>query len=105
MRIRLIISIMTLCLGALSAQSAERVDTVQVRLYFKKGYSILEQGYCDNKAHLGTFSEKIADLQKDSLVQIRSVRITGSASPEGNTKLNNALSRKRANTAASFINQ
>lgn len=94
-----------LCSGLSSAQNAtERIDSVDVRVYFKQGYSIIDMQYKDNKNSLGMLADKIADIRKDSLARILSVSVTGAASPEGRSSFNKKLSRRRAATAIGLIN-
>ena len=104
MRVRLILLMASmLCTGMSHAQSTERIDSVDVRIYYKQGYSIIDLDYKDNKNRIGLFADKIADLRRDSLSRIISVSVVGSASPEGPKPLNKKLSLKRAKSAVSIV--
>lgn len=104
MRVRLILLMASmLCSGILHAQSTERIDSVDVRIYYKQGYSIIDLNYKDNKNRIGLFADKIADLRRDTLSRIISVSVEGSASPEGPKPLNKKLSLKRATSAVNIV--
>lgn len=70
-------------------------DSLEVLLYFRKGYSVFEPAYKNNGERLMKFIREV-DF-KDTL------HIRGTASPEGEWELNDRLSRKRAGSLRAYI--
>ena len=74
-----------LCSGVSYAQAPEQKDSIDVRIYFKQGSSVIDMKFKDNQNRLGTFVDRIAELKRDSLSRILSIYVSGTASPEGNS--------------------
>lgn len=70
-------------------------DTLGVRMYFRRGYSRLEPDFRNNGERLEAFMKQLRAAREDSLCHIRTVRIVGSASPEGISVNNRRLAEKR----------
>lgn len=70
-------------------------DTLQV--YFRQGYSTWEPNFKGNGERMEKFVERVKDIMGDTtLYQISKIHIIAGCSPEGTWKLNQRLSRKRA---------
>jgi len=68
------------------------VDTLNVQVYFRQGYSILEFDYRDNAKRLAAFVDSVRTLQGSASCRVKTFRIVGTASPEGVSVLNKRLS-------------
>lgn len=77
-------------------QEWEMTDTLGTQVYFRHGYSTLEPGFRQNEKHLTAFASQVRALQQDTMCCVRRIRIVGTASPDGITRLNERLSEKRA---------
>ena len=88
--------ISVLFFGALRAQESPYTDTLGVKVYFRQGYSLLEPSYRDNGVRLAAFAAHVESLQRDTLVRVKSIRVTGTASPDGTSRSNERLSENRA---------
>lgn len=75
-----------LCSGVSYAQAPEQKDSIDVRIYFKQGSSVIDLKFKDNQNRLGLFADRIAELKRDSLSRILSIYVSGTASPEGNSR-------------------
>ncbi len=73
----------------------EEVYTAQVN--YLKGKSDLQPAELD-KESLKSFEKWLADAQNNPKIKIKSISVTGYASPEGEENKNNTLSTDRANT-------
>ncbi len=86
-----------LLLGHVRGQEAEiRQGTDSVRVYFRQGDSRLDPYFRENGARIRAFTERFRNLLQDPNRRIRGLRVTGGASPEGSTALNQRLSERRA---------
>ena len=56
-----------LCSGVSYAQTPEQKDSIDVRIYFKQGSSVIDMKFKDNKNRLGTLVDRITELKRDSL--------------------------------------
>lgn len=99
--------IILLLIGQLSATAQERTfspfDSTGVEIYFRRGYAVLEQSLNDNGKRLNTFIEQLRTIQQDTSYIIRSVHFSGSASPDGNDKMNEKLAEKRASVIVEYL--
>lgn len=87
--------------GTLSAQNPS-TDTVGVTVYFRQGLSTLEPSFRDNGRRLDTFFQQVAELRRDTMRRVHSVRIMAFSSPEGSSDCNSRLSERRAFRLADF---
>ena len=85
--------------GYVSAQEVR--DSVNV--YFRQGHTALDPLYRNNGDNLEGFAARVRAVKEDGSCRIRSIRIVGGASPEGNTALNKVLSEKRASQIVAFL--
>lgn len=67
-----------------------------VRIFFRQGRSYLDLSIGDNQASLERISDTLRVRQADPEYRVRKVSVVGAASPEGGVRLNERLSRKRA---------
>lgn len=80
-----------------------KTKTDSVKLYFKVGSAEIEPVFENNGKHIKRFSERLRTILKSPYNRALKITIKSSASPEGNTEFNNALSKKRAEAARSII--
>ena len=97
--------ISVLFFGALRAQESPHTDTLGVKVYFRQGYSLLEPSYRDNGVRLAAFAAHVESLQRDTLVRVKSIRVTGTASPDGTSRSNERLSENRAKNIIAWFEE
>ena len=90
--------LLLLSLFALQMRATMKTDTLQTKIYYLQGDSAFNPDLRHNAEHL----ERISDIL--SRGRVRSINITSSASPEGNTAQNRKLSELRSQTVISLIN-
>ena len=78
-------------------------DTLRLDVYFRQGYSTLEPSFRDNGLRLAAFTQQVADLCRDTMCRVQSIRIVGFSSPEGSSVRNKQLAEKRAGQIAGFL--
>lgn len=78
---------------------------MSAQVYFRQGYSILELDYRANAKRLAAFADSIRILQRDASCRMKTLRIVGTASPEGVSVLNARLSEKRAKNLAAWLEE
>ncbi len=89
-------------------EEMQRVDVVSdtVRVHFRQGYRILEPHLFGNQEQLDRIGEILSSHHAtDSAYKLISVEVVGGASPEGNLRLNQRLSRNRANVLFSHFEE
>lgn len=86
-------------------QEQALTDTLSAQVYFRQGYSILELDYRANAKRLAAFADSIRSLQRDASCRMKTLRIVGTASPEGVSVLNARLSEKRAKNLAAWLEE
>ena len=92
-----ILLLLLLLSGHSGAQdSGTRRGTDSVRVYFRQGESRPDPYFRENGARVRAFTERFRTLLQDPSRRIRGLRVTGGASPEGSTALNQRLSERRA---------
>ena len=96
----LIISILFLCLPI---QAQNHNDSIKV--HYRQGHSTLEMSLGDNQTALRRFTDSLAIVVNNPLYRLKSVSVIGAASPEGNYKLNQRLSEKRAKNLFDYLAQ
>lgn len=91
-----------LLLPALSfAQEVLQRDSVKV--YFRQGKSAFDPVFQDNVWRLAELSNKVKQLQLDSLARVERVEVIGSASPEGSDEVNRRLTQERARAILEYL--
>ena len=102
MYFRKLFVILTLVLLLPIASKAQEVrETATVE--FKVGSARIDTTYKDNATNLKEIVTLIKEIQNDSTLQILNIDFRGSASPEGNSSINKALSNKRLNALEEYI--
>ena len=86
-----------------SAQAEIVSDSLRTTVYYRTASSRLELPYMDNDRHLGALSDSIRGLGADPAVVLRRILIQASASPEGNTKANKELARRRGEDLRDYL--
>ncbi len=71
-------------------------------ILFRQGAYILDTTLSDNGTRLKAMIQQL-NADTDSAMRIRSIRVTGSASPEGPVTLNRRLSQRRADEIFSYF--
>lgn len=99
----LLFMVLILMLGSAAGKEPLRTDTLSVKVYFRRGYSVLEPAYRDNAQRLDSFIGHLKTLQQDPVQRIQGMHIVAGSSPEGMTKSNKVLSQKRAERVAGYI--
>ena len=103
MRKKIIPAMLLATLLAGSAQAEIVSDSLRTTVYYRTASSRLELPYMDNDRHLGALSDSIRGLGADPAVVLRRILIQASASPEGNTKANKELARKRGEDLRDYL--
>lgn len=78
-------------------------DSLRTTIYYRTASARLELPYMDNDRHLAALGDSIRALEADPAVQLRRIRIQSSASPEGNSKFNKELARKRGEELRDYL--
>lgn len=78
------------------SQSQMQTDSLDVRMYFKCGYSDFDLFLRDNKSRLDAFVEDLRSIRADSTKRVQVMNVVGSASPEGGAAYNVDLGNRRA---------
>ncbi len=89
------------CLGRNAYASSCGNDTLQCRIYFPIGSSVIDFSYRNNGLRLDSFLNQLSSLQEYAV--LRRVRLCAGASPEGNTSLNKNLSDARCQALHSYL--
>ena len=92
-------------LPSVAAAQSLRRDTLRTTVDFRRGYSTIDLGYCDNSKRLQELSQAIAAIHSDSTLRVEHVHVRGAASPDGFNNRNQALSEKRARNIADYLVQ
>ena len=74
-------------------------------LAFKPGSTELQPAYNDNRTKLERFDHELTVLTAQTGAGLKSLRITGYASPDGSTSRNEALAAGRARSFAAYLNR
>lgn len=78
-------------------------DSLFVQIKFRQGYSFIDTSFSENSVHLSRVISLLNSALADSLTTVQHVTIKGSASPEGYTKNNRFLAKKRALNMRAYI--
>ncbi|MDR0537436.1 MAG: DUF3868 domain-containing protein [Tannerellaceae bacterium] len=80
-----------------------RSQSNNVFLDFPSAQTDINPSYGNNPRELGKIENVMKEIQRDKNIQVRSVTITGYASPEGDVNLNNNLARGRAQALRNLL--
>lgn len=90
--------------GTVAAQDATAsVDSGKIQVFFRKGYSTFDPSYKNNGTRIRNFIEQIEQWRNRNSLHTDFLKIHGAASPEGDRKCNERLSRKRALHLRNYI--
>ena len=103
MRKKIIPSLLLAALLAGKAQAGIVSDSLRTTIYYRTANARLELPYMDNDRHLAALGDSIRSLGADPAVVLRRILIQGSASPDGNTKYNKELARKRGENLRDYL--
>lgn len=78
-------------------------DSLRTTIYYRTANARLELPYMDNDRHLAALGDSIRSLGADPAVVLRRILIQASASPDGNTKYNKELARKRGENLRDYL--
>lgn len=84
-------------------QAGESSDTLRVDFYFRRGHAGYDPSYGDNGLRMDSLLRFAARLRAGSGGALRSVVVTGSASPEGNTDAQKVLASRRSRGIVSLL--
>lgn len=83
-----------------------REQIVTVPLHYRVNCTYVEEGYMDNALHLAKLDSLCRPFfNAPDDYKVRSIRITGYASPEGDSNYNRRLSRQRARGFADYLRE
>lgn len=74
-----------------------------VKVYFQQGKSQFDPMFQDNVWRLSELSNRVKQLQLDSLARIERVQVIGGASPEGSVEVNRRLTHERARSLLEYL--
>lgn len=103
MRKRFIPALLLAAFLAGSVQAEVVSDSLRTTIYYRTASARLELPYMDNDRHLGALGDSIRSLGADPAVVLRRIFIQASASPDGNTKYNKELARKRGEDLRDYL--
>lgn len=70
--------------------------TDSARIWFRQSRSLLERAFKGNGDSIAALRARIGRLKDEEGVRLKSIKVVGSASPEGSTEINRRLSERRA---------
>lgn len=100
---KIIPSLLLAALLAGKAQAGIVSDSLRTTIYYRTANARLELPYMDNDRHLAALGDSIRSLGADPAVVLRRILIQASASPDGNTKYNKELARKRGEDLRDYL--
>ena len=81
-------------------------DSIAVRIFFRTNHSDIDPTFRNNSRHISRFFTSLDSVTRVPQVSIDSVvLVSSSASPEGNVRANNLLSRRRAAAVEALFKQ
>ena len=100
----LFLFLLSACFCTGYGQEIPRTDTLGVDVYYRRGFSVLEDSLRDNGVRLTSFADRLRALQQDTSHCIRQVRIVSGTSPEGTAKANRRLAYNRSERIRHYLN-
>lgn len=101
----LFLFLLSACFYTGYGQETPRTDTLGVDVYYRRGFSVLEDSLRDNGVRLTSFADRLRALQQDTSRCIRQVRIVSGTSPEGTAKANRRLAYNRSERIRQYLNR
>lgn len=74
-------------------------------LYYKMGSSDFMETFKDNSKEVNGLNVLVSSIDRDSLLHVRSVTITGYASPDGPMAMNQKLAKNRAQSLKAYVDK
>lgn len=98
-------ALLAICCMAAWADGRSRTDTLTVEIYYKQGLYRLDPSYMDNQGRLDSLLGIFRRFSSDSLFHLNRFNIVSTASPEGGSSFNKALSGKRAKSIGRYLRE
>lgn len=95
--------ITTLLLLPVLSFAQEVLQRDSVKVYFRQGKSAFDPVFQDNVWRLAELSNRVKQLQLDSMARVERVEVIGSASPEGSDEVNRRLTQERARNILDYL--
>lgn len=99
----IISSILMVLMSVQMSRAQERESYADFSVTFAVGKTAIDTTYANNSDNLASMLQYIQSVRNDSTCSLRSVLITGVASPEGSYQTNQRLAHKRAAALAEWI--
>lgn len=89
--------------SAFSSSAGEIADSATI--HFRQGKSIIDTAFNDNGRNLNRLIDRLKSRPKNVALSLRTIKVSGGASPEGPVSLNNSLSHRRAQAIYEYLSQ
>lgn len=99
----IISSILMVLMPVQTSRAQERESYADFSVTFAVGKTAIDTTYANNSDNLASMLQYLQSVRNDSTCSLRSVLITGVASPEGSYQTNQRLAHKRAAALAEWI--
>lgn len=90
---------------AMQTAAAQENDKKEVCIGFRVGSSLLDPKFGNNEANLNDVIQFLNEVRNDTTIELTQVKFCGSASPEGGSKLNRKLAKRRCANMEQYVRQ
>lgn len=90
---------------AMQTAAAQENDKKEVCIGFRVGSSLLDPKFGNNEANLNDVIQFLNEVRNDTTIELTQVTFCGSASPEGSSKLNRKLAKRRCANMEQYVRQ
>ena len=90
---------------AMQTAAAQENDKKEVCIGFRVGSSLLDPKFGNNEANLNDVIQFLNEVRNDTTIELTQVKFCGSASPEGSSKLNRKLAKRRCANMEQYVRQ
>ncbi len=90
---------------AMQTAAAQENDKKEVCIGFRVGSSLLDPKFGNNEANLNDVIQFLNEVRNDTTIELTQVTFCGSASPEGGSKLNRKLAKRRCANMEQYVRQ
>ena len=90
---------------AVQTAAAQENDKKEVCIGFRVGSSLLDPKFENNEANLNDVIQFLNEVRNDTTIELTQVTFCGSASPEGDSKLNHKLAQRRCANMEQYVRQ